>query len=331
MNELSIIHQNGVDVIDSRSVAEAIGKEHRHLIRDIRNYVEILEKSIEPNFGLNENPEESNEPKFGLVEKSIERKSALNENPSDANESNFGLVGKSTESNFGLSDESNERKIALVEKSNEPNLGLVKKSTAGDFSPNDFFIPSEYKDSIGRTLPCYLLTKKGCDMVANKLTGEKGVLFTAAYVTAFEKMRRELTCVMPQDFPSALRALADAEEQKMKLLAENQAMRGKANYFDALVDRNLLTGFRETAKELGIKQNKLISFLLDNGYVYRNQRGKLFPYDAKNDGLFEVKEFVNDNNGFSSTQTLITPKGRETFRLLLLGGAARLPAEKEAM
>lgn len=259
MNELSIIHQNGVDVIDSRSVAEAIGKQHAHLMRDIHNYVEILEKAIE-------------------------RKSALNENPEESNESSFGLVEKSTESNFGLSD---------------------------------FFIPSTYTDSTGRTLPCYLLTKKGCDMVANKLTGEKGVLFTAAYVTAFEKMRKELTCVMPQDFPSALRALADAEEQKLKLLAENQAMRGKADYFDAIVDRNLLTGFRETAKELGVKQNKLISFLLDNGYVYRDQRGKLLPYDAKNNGLFEVKEFVNDRNGFSSTQTLITPKGRETFRLLL--------------
>nr|DAG22186.1 MAG TPA: KilAC domain protein [Caudoviricetes sp.]DAG32329.1 MAG TPA: KilAC domain protein [Caudoviricetes sp.] len=295
MNELSIIHQNGVDVIDSRSVAEAIGKEHRHLIRDIRNYVEILEKATERKSALSENPEESNEPKFGLVE-------------------------KSTESNFGLSEKSNERKLALV-----------GKNDAGNFSLSDFFIPSTYTDSKGEQRPCYLLTKKGCDMVANKLTGEKGVLFTAAYVTAFEKMRRELTCVMPQDFPSALRALADAEEQKLKLLAENQAMRGKADYFDALVDRNLLTGFRETAKELGIKQNKLISFLLDNGYVYRNQRGKLLPYEAKNDGLFEVKEFVNDNNGFSSTQTLITPKGRETFRLLLLGGAARLSAGKEAM
>lgn len=284
MNELSIIHQNGVDVIDSRSVAEAIGKNHKELLRDIRNYVEILEKATERKSAPSENPYESNERNFAPVENS--------------NESNFGLVEKSTESNFGLSD---------------------------------FFVPSTYTDSTGRTLPCYLLTKKGCDMVANKMTGEKGVLFTAAYVTAFEKMRRELTCVMPQDFPSALRALADAEEQKLKLLAENQAMRGKADYFDALVDRNLLTGFRETAKELGIKQNKLISFLLDNGYVYRNQRGKLLPYEAKNDGLFEVKEFVNDNNGFSSTQTLITPKGRETFRLLLLGGAARLSAGKEAM
>lgn len=62
-------------------------------------------------------------------------------------------------------------------------------SNAGEFSLVDFFIPSAYQDSKGETRPCYLLTKKGCDMVANKMTGEKGVLFTAAYVTAFEKMR----------------------------------------------------------------------------------------------------------------------------------------------
>ena len=65
--------------------------------------------------------------------------------------------------------------------------------TAGNFSLSDFFIPHTYTDSTGRTLPCYLITKKGCDMVANKMTGEKGVLFTAAYITAFEKMRSALT------------------------------------------------------------------------------------------------------------------------------------------
>lgn len=52
----------------------------------------------------------------------------------------------------------------------------------------DFFIPSEYQDTTGRTLKCYLLTKMGCEMVANKLTGEKGVVFTAKYVEAFNTM-----------------------------------------------------------------------------------------------------------------------------------------------
>lgn len=59
----------------------------------------------------------------------------------------------------------------------------------GDFAQSDFFIPYTYINSQNKEMPCYLLTKKGCDMVANKMTGEKGVLFTAAYVTAFEKMR----------------------------------------------------------------------------------------------------------------------------------------------
>ena len=52
--------------------------------------------------------------------------------------------------------------------------------------------------------------------------------------------------------------------------------------------------------------------------IYRDKRGKLKPYADKNEGLFEIKEFVNEKTGFASTQTLITPKGRETFRLLYL-------------
>lgn len=57
----------------------------------------------------------------------------------------------------------------------------------------DFFVKAEYKDGKGETRPCYLITKKGCDMIANKLTGRKGVLFTAAYVSAFERMREQLS------------------------------------------------------------------------------------------------------------------------------------------
>ena len=53
MEELQVINHNNVDVIDSREVAEMIGKDHRHLIRDIRGYTEILKNTTEPNFGLN--------------------------------------------------------------------------------------------------------------------------------------------------------------------------------------------------------------------------------------------------------------------------------------
>lgn len=64
--------------------------------------------------------------------------------------------------------------------------------TSAKLRPLDFFIPNEYKDSKGETRKCYLLTKKGCEMVANKLTGEKGVIFTAKYVNRFAEMEQKI-------------------------------------------------------------------------------------------------------------------------------------------
>ena len=106
------------------------------------------------------------------------------------------------------------------------------------------------------------------------------------------------------------------EAANSALVVENQIMAPKADYFDQLVERNTLTNFRETAKELGISPKKMVQFLLDKKYVYRDKRGKLLPYEAKNDGLFEVKETFNEKTKWSGTQTLVTPKGRETIRLL---------------
>jgi Rha family phage regulatory protein len=62
--------------------------------------------------------------------------------------------------------------------------------TALNFKVSDFFIESSYQDSTGKTNKSYLLTKQGCEMVANKMTGQKGVLFTAEYVQAFNKMEK---------------------------------------------------------------------------------------------------------------------------------------------
>lgn len=111
-----------------------------------------------------------------------------------------------------------------------------------------------------------------------------------------------------------LEELAAANKQ---LESENAEMSGKAQYFDAVIDRNLLTNFRTFASELHIKQTVLVQFLLDKKYLYRDTQGKLKAYAERNDGLFEIKEFVNRGNGHAGTQTLITPKGRETFRLLM--------------
>lgn len=83
-----------------------------------------------------------------------------------------------------------------------------------------------------------------------------------------------------------------------------------------LVAQKTLTDRDARIKELGIKEKDFIGWLLDHKYVYRDQKNKLMPYAAKNNGLFEVKEGKGRHNDWTGTQTLITPKGRETFRLL---------------
>jgi len=113
------------------------------------------------------------------------------------------------------------------------------------------------------------------------------------------------------------RALTIANKTIETLKIENSEMKPKADYFDNLVERNLLTNFRDTAKELGLRQTDLINNLIEDGYVYRDQKSKLKPYakyGKTGKGLFELKEF--SRNDHSDIQTLITPKGRETFRLL---------------
>ena len=127
MKNLTIINQNGTFTVDSREVAEMVGRSHNELMKSIRQYCDYLGQ--------------------------------------------------------------------------------------GNFAQSDFFIPSTYLNSQNKEQPCYLITKKGCDMVANKMTGEKGVLFTATYVTKFEEM--EQTLKVP-----ALKPISQAELTAM--IAQNQ-------------------------------------------------------------------------------------------------------------
>lgn len=113
---------------------------------------------------------------------------------------------------------------------------------------------------------------------------------------------------LPQTYAEALRELASTWE-------ENQRLLPKAQYFDALVDRNLLTNFRDTAKELHVKEQTFISWLIEKHFIYRDTKGKLKPYADHVPELFELKEQTKEK--WAGTQTLITPRGRETFRLLL--------------
>ena len=142
---------------------------------------------------------------------------------------------------------------------------------------------------------------------------------TGGYIQGQESMSPEE--LMARALVVAQKTLADREARLSALTVENQIMAPKAAYFDELVDRNLLTSLRETAKQLEVKERDFIHFLLEKKYIYRDRKGKLMPYADKNNGLFELKECFNEKTQWSGTQTMVTPKGRETFRLLFIGVA----------
>ena len=139
------------------------------------------------------------------------------------------------------------------------------------------------------------------------------------YFIQLEKDWNSPEKVMARALDIAHRELNTLKAANAELTVQNTIMQPKADYFDELVDRNLLTGVFETAKQLGVPPKKFAAFLLEKKYLYRDKKGKLMPYADKNNGLFELKECYNEKTEWKGTQTMVTPKGRETFRLLCQG------------
>lgn len=109
---------------------------------------------------------------------------------------------------------------------------------------------------------------------------------------------------------------AALQTQNKQLCEKNEEMQPKADYFDDLVAWNVSTNFRYTAKELRIPERLFIKMLISDGYIYRDKSKGILPKAGKGDGLFAVKEYCNQKNKHGGVQTRVTPKGRETFRLL---------------
>ena len=138
------------------------------------------------------------------------------------------------------------------------------------------------------------------------------------YFIALEKAWNTPEMILSRALKVAEQQMKQLQIRNSQLTVDNQIMKPKAEYFDELVERGLNTGIRETAKELGIKERKFINFLLEKKYLYRGKSGSLQPYAQYTEDLFVLKERFNEKSGWTGTQVFITPKGKETFRLLCL-------------
>jgi Rha family phage regulatory protein len=179
--------------IDSREVSQMVGKEHSHLMRDIRGYISAI--------------------------------------------------------------------------STNPNLDSL-----------NFFIESSYFDAKEECRPCYICTKMGCDVIANKLSGTKGVIFTATYVSRFNEMEASQSLTQLPDFTNpAIAARAWADEVEKKMLAESQvkeltpasnAWKSVSEDESRLWDFNMAAGI---ACLTGLTASKFRSMAKDEGWMYKHE------------------------------------------------------------
>lgn len=187
MNNLTIKNYKGINVTDSREVAQNIGKQHSHLLRDIKGYKEVIDQN--------------------------------------------------------------------------PKLDSAM-----------FFIESSYKNDNNQTYPCYLLTKQGCEMVANKLTGEKGILFTAEYVQAFNQMEQAIQA------PKQLTALEQLDLQRQAILEVNdkvEALEKDMPLFKAECDELQDLVHKVGVRYLGGKKSKAYNDASLRGRVYADIQHQL--------------------------------------------------------
>ena len=171
-----------------------------------------------------------------------------------------------------------------------------------------------------KKVPMYVMNRDGFTLLAMGFTGGKALRFKLDYIKAFNAMEQQISQAATPSYQITdpiKRAEKWIEEQKerQKLVEKIEEQKPKVEYFDKLVDRKLNTNFRDTAKEIGLKQNDFISKLLDAKYIYRDTKGKIKPYAKFSGELFMIKECAGGDK-WAGMQTLITPKGRETFNLL---------------
>lgn len=94
--------------------------------------------------------------------------------------------------------------------------GYVQILAETQMGLSDFFIPSTYQDASGKENKCYEVTRLGCDFLANKFTGEKGVLFTARYVKRFYDMENRMREIPLTERPDRVAQLINAVSPLMK-------------------------------------------------------------------------------------------------------------------
>lgn len=158
---------------------------------------------------------------------------------------------------------------------------------------SDYWFESSYKDSSGKTNKEYQVTKKGCEMLAHKSTGEKGVIFTHKYMERFEQMEKHIKQQVPQTYAQAL---LEAGRLALEVERQQALIEEKTKTINILTHVNKLYTATEIAKELGFKS--AIEFnkkLCEDKIQYKTNGTYILYSEHAGFGYDSIKQNVLDN------------------------------------
>ena len=220
-----------------------------------------------------------------------------------------------------------EKHTAILEKVSEPNFGVA-----------DLWILSSYLDAQGKERKEYQVTKKGCEFIAHKTTGEKGDLFTIRYMNKFEEMEQyikeqqvpQLTekqmlqlQILNGDEMERIGALKQYEGVITKPLIDTiekqsdaiNELKPHAEYAErVLEDNEALLNPTQIAKDFGMSGQGLNALLHDLGVQYK-QNGQWLLY-AKYQGKGYARS-VQPDKPYAKSTTKWTQIGKKFIHDIL--------------
>ncbi|EJQ14089.1 Rha family transcriptional regulator [Bacillus cereus] len=140
---------------------------------------------------------------------------------------------------------------------------------------SDYFEKAVYFDLKGEQRRKYLFTRKGCELVANKMTGEKGILFTVAYIDRFHEMEKAVQQpALPTTYKEALLQLVEQVEVTERLQAQLEEQAPAIEYHDKVIGIQGFKTVSEIAKELGLRSaQELYQRLIKKNVIFYSRKG----------------------------------------------------------
>lgn len=339
MNKLHFLNFNGFSVLDSRNVAEVLSESHQDLVCEIRSYAKEIDEDptmevstyfFIPSAYINANGQIM--PCYLISKMGCDYIAEKRSNKQCVNQKEGEKMENITLLNFEGQDVLDSRDVAqMIGKRHDhlvrdidkyiddidqnPNLG---NGSTTAITSNNFFIPSTYTLKNGRQYRNYLLTKQGCEFVANKMTGKKGNQFTAAYVGLFNSMKQELQSRQLDSY-----MIDDPVKRAERWIEERKAYEKvlpKAEYYDSQMRNPGLMTVTEIAKDYGWSGSHMNQMLKELKVIYRQGSHWVLyqKYANKGYGQYEPYPF-KDSDGKQNAKNNLkwTQKGRKFIYDLL--------------